>query len=112
MDTAVASAHPAAAAFRLSSAAAGGFAASGPLIFATATAACAEGLSTLLDGAGEVELDCRDITASDSAGLAVLLEWLSAARRAGRKLRFTHLPEGLVALGRISEVDELLERGV
>jgi phospholipid transport system transporter-binding protein len=49
---------------------------------------------------------------ADSAGLAVLLDWLSAAKRAGRSLRYAHLPEDLVALARISEVDELLARGV
>jgi phospholipid transport system transporter-binding protein len=99
--------------FRLSAGASGGFAAAGPLVFATATAACAEGLATLAAAAGaELEVDCGGITAADSAGLAVLLEWLGAARRAGRRLRYSHLPEGLLALSRISEVEELLERGV
>jgi phospholipid transport system transporter-binding protein len=49
---------------------------------------------------------------ADSAGLAVLLDWLSAAKSAGRSLRYAHLPQELVALARISEVDELLARGV
>ena len=42
----------------------------------------------------------------------MLLDWLGAMKRAGRALRYTHLPQGLVALGRISEVEGLLERGV
>jgi len=41
-----------------------------------------------------------------------LLEWLSVARRAGRSLRYAQLPEGLAALARISDLEELLERGV
>jgi len=41
-----------------------------------------------------------------------VLDWLGAAKRAGCGLRYTQLPEGLMALGRISEVGELLERGV
>jgi len=48
----------------------------------------------------------------DSAGLAVLLDWLGAAKRRGRTLRYTHLPADLTALARISEVEDLLERGV
>jgi phospholipid transport system transporter-binding protein len=52
------------------------------------------------------------VSLADSAGLAVLLDWLSAAKAAGRKLRYTHLPKDVVALARISEVDELLARGV
>ena len=62
--------------------------------------------------ATKLEIDCRGITASDSAGLAVLLEWLSVARRAGRSLRYAQLPPGLAALARISDLEELLERGV
>ena len=57
------------------------------------------------------EIDCRGITTSDSAGLAVLLEWLSVAKRMGRSLRYAQLPEGLAALARISDVEQLLERG-
>ena len=60
----------------------------------------------------ELEVDCAGISASDSAGLAVLLDWLGAAKRAGRSLRYRQLPAGLMALGRISEVEVLLERGV
>ena len=42
----------------------------------------------------------------------MLLDWLATARAKGRGLRFDHLPPGLAALGRISEVNELLARGV
>jgi phospholipid transport system transporter-binding protein len=91
----------------------GRFAARGPLTFATARQAWEQGLRSLASAAGrELEVDCGGVTASDSAGLAVLLDWLGAVKRAGRALRYTHLPAGLVALGRISEVNELLERGV
>jgi len=88
-------------------------AAHGPLTFATARRAHERGLESLAGGAGGgLEVDCAGITSSDSAGLAVLLDWLAAARAKGRSLHFTHLPQGLAALGRISEVNELLERGV
>jgi phospholipid transport system transporter-binding protein len=70
-------------------------------------------VQTLAQTAGaKLEIDCGGITLSDSAGLAVLLEWLGAARRAGRSLRYTKLPAGLAALAHISDVQELLERGV
>jgi phospholipid transport system transporter-binding protein len=99
--------------FRLAAAADGKFVAEGPLTFATARAAREEGLRTLANGsAGASEVDCSAVTQSDSAGLAVLLDWLGAAKRAGHKLRYVRLPEGLLALARISEVEELLERGV
>jgi len=91
----------------------GRFTARGLLTFATARQAREQGLQSLAGAAGgELEVDCGGITASDSAGLAVLLDWLGAMKRAGRALRYTHLPAGLVALARIGEVEELLERGV
>ncbi len=99
--------------FRLVATANGQLAAEGPLTFATARRAHEEGLRSLSSAAGrELEVDCGGITSSDSAGLAVLLDWLGAVKRAGRSLRFRRLPPGLVALGRISEVEGLLERGV
>ena len=80
----------------------------GPLTFATARRA-SEGLRSLrISSDRELQVDCSGITASDSAGLAVLLEWLAVAKRAGHSLRFTNLPSGLVTLARISNVDQLL----
>ena len=104
-------------AFRLVEAPAG-LAAHGPLTFASARRACGLGVQALgqVHGQGSqgkaLEVDCRGVTVSDSAGLAVLLEWLGVAKRAGRSLRYTHMPQGLAALARISDVQELLERGV
>ena len=99
--------------FRLAADGGGRLLAQGPLTFASARRARELGLEAL-DAApdGALVIDCEGITASDSAGLAVLLEWLAASKALGRSLRFTHLPHGLAALGRIGEVDELLERGV
>ena len=100
-------------AFRLAATAAGVVSAQGPLTFVSARRACELGVQTLAQAPeGKLEIDCRGITVSDSAGLAVLLEWLGVARRAGRSLRYTKLPEGLAALAHISDVQELLERGV
>jgi phospholipid transport system transporter-binding protein len=104
---------PGSAAPRLSAAGDGRMALAGSLTFATARSALDLGERTISAGRGEaLEVDCAGVTAADSAGLAVLLEWLRAAKIAGRRLRFSHLPPGLVALARISEVEQLLARGV
>ncbi len=88
-------------------------AAQGPLNFASARRACELGMRALAEAVpGDVQIDCAGITVADSAGLAVLLQWLGAAKQAGRRLRYAHLPAGLAALARISDVQELLERGV
>jgi phospholipid transport system transporter-binding protein len=87
--------------------------AEGPLTFDSARRARELGLDAIDAAAGgDLVIDCQGVTASDSAGLAVLLDWLATARAKGRGLRFDHLPPGLAALGRISEVNELLARGV
>ncbi|MBV8910275.1 MAG: STAS domain-containing protein [Gammaproteobacteria bacterium] len=91
----------------------GAVAVEGPLTFATARSA--RELARRIFAAGgsaPLEIDCARVSVSDSAGLAVLLDWLRTAKRAGRTLRYSRLPEGLVALARISEVEELLRRGV
>lgn len=54
------------------------------------------------------QVDLAGVTATDSAGLALLIEWLRGARRRGQTLQFIKLPEQLSALARISEVESLL----
>ena len=95
--------------FALEASGAARFSASGALTFATARRARELGEQTLAGaGAGAIEVTLAGITAADSAGLAVLLDWQGAARRAGRSLRYTEMPQGLEALARISDVGDLL----
>jgi len=84
---------------------------SGALTFETAREAYAAGLRTLRNGGASspLQVDCSGVNESDSAGLAVLIEWLAAATRAGRKIQFSNLPEGIKAAAEISEVSEILE---
>jgi phospholipid transport system transporter-binding protein len=53
-------------------------------------------------------IDLSGVTASDSAGLALLIEWLSVAQAAGRSLRFENIPLQLRQLGALSDVDDLI----
>ncbi|MFL6550998.1 MAG: lipid asymmetry maintenance protein MlaB [Povalibacter sp.] len=55
-----------------------------------------------------VVVDLAGVTESDSSGLALLLEWLRLARRQKQEIRFEHVPQQIIALARISEVDDLL----
>jgi phospholipid transport system transporter-binding protein len=84
----------------------------GELTFATARDARRSGLLVLeSSGAERIVVDCAGVTRADSAGLAVLLDWLAWGRRKSRAVSLTNLPESLVAIARISEVDELLLPG-
>ena len=53
-------------------------------------------------------IDLVGVTASDSSGLALLIEWLSVAKGASRVLRYDNIPTQLQQLARLSEVEELL----
>ncbi len=56
----------------------------------------------------EIDVDLGGVGESDSAGLALLIEWLRAARQGGRAIRFTNVPAQIEALARISEVEDLI----
>jgi phospholipid transport system transporter-binding protein len=80
----------------------------GELTFATARDARQIG-TLVLEGsrASMLVIDCAGVTRADSAGLAVLLDWLAWAKRKSRPLKLENLPQSLV-IAKISEVDGLL----
>jgi len=81
----------------------------GDLTFATAREAREVGVRALGGaGADRIVVDCGGVTRADSAGLAVLLEWLAWGRHRNRVVTLENLPASLVAIARISEVDGLL----
>jgi phospholipid transport system transporter-binding protein len=85
----------------------GRLAASGELGFGTAAAALAAGLE-LIEAGGRWAVDLGGITAGDSAGLAVLVEWLSAAQARGATLVYRNVPAQILAIARISDLEKLL----
>lgn len=58
-----------------------------------------------------IEVDLEGITRADSAGLALLLEWITWANHTVREIRFLSMPERVVAIARTTEVEGLLRRG-
>lgn len=94
-------------AFRIEPAGDGRLAALGELDFATAAAALEAGLA-LIGAQRAWTMDLSGITAGDSAGLAVLVEWVSAARARGSSVRYEAVPGQILAIARISDLEELL----
>ena len=75
--------------------------------FATAGRLLAQGARCI--GAGEADnIDLAGVKGTDSAGLALLVEWLSIAKTAGRVLRYENIPSQLLQLAKLSDVDGLL----
>lgn len=56
-------------------------------------------------------VDLSGVTQTDSAGLALLLEWITWANHTVREIRFEGMPAKIDAIARTTEVDSLLKRG-
>lgn len=86
----------------------GRFALTGALTLATVAALRTQGRQAYAGTAGDIVVDMGGVERTDSGGLALLVDWLAWAKAAGRKLKFTALPEALLALARVSDVEDLL----
>ncbi len=62
----------------------------------------------MLEGEGPLDLDLAGVREANSAGLALLLEWLDLAGRRQRPLRLYNLPESLVNLADLANLSPLL----
>jgi phospholipid transport system transporter-binding protein len=82
----------------------------GSMHFSTVSALLSEGIDAINGGRAAV-IDLARVTASDSSGLSLLIEWLSVAKSGGKELRYENLPIQVHQLARLSEVEELLEPG-
>ena len=59
-------------------------------------------------GAERLEIDLRGVRHANSAGLALLLEWVELAERQGVSLRLANPPQSLMRLAEVTNVTELL----
>lgn len=81
----------------------------GPVTLDTVPALLAQGLA-LIDR-DEVRIDLAGVTAADSSAVALLLEWMRAARRAGRRVLYLNLGNSLESLVALYGVTDLLPQG-
>ena len=92
---------------KLESLGAGRFRVSGTLDASTAREVLEQSESRF-DQFNELEVDLGGVAESDSAGLALLIEWLRIARQGSKTIRFANVPAQIEALARISEVEDLI----
>ncbi|MDE2089048.1 MAG: STAS domain-containing protein [Gammaproteobacteria bacterium] len=62
----------------------------------------------LFASAPMLEIDLQGVVRSDSTGLALLVEWLRESARRGKEIRFVNLPPQMLAIARVSNLDQLL----
>ena len=88
----------------------GRFALSGDLTFDTAERILRRSEAPFSEYA-QIEVDLSAVERADSAGLALLLEWITWANHTVREIRFVEIPPKLVAIAETTEVEKLLKRG-
>lgn len=93
--------------FALERAADGGLRASGELTFETAAEALAAG-DRLLAADDDARIDLSGVREGDSAGLAVLVEWLAGQLARGGRLAYAGMPAQMLSIARICGLEELL----
>jgi phospholipid transport system transporter-binding protein len=79
---------------------------SGPVTLDNVAAVLEEARRHLEEGVRTVDLG--EVTEMDSSLLAAMLAWLRDARRRGRELAFTNIPESLRTIARLYGVDGIL----
>jgi len=86
----------------------GVFLLTGPLGFETVMGLASAGRSAIAGTDDKVIFDLSKVTSVSSAGLALLVSWLRFARILGKQLTFTHTPDNLIGLARVSGMSDLL----
>jgi len=59
-----------------------------------------------LKGIDSICIDLSKVEATDSAGLALMIEWIRLSRMSRVQLSFKNIPEQLLALAKLSGFDE------
>ncbi len=96
--------------FELTDLGEGRFSLSGIMGFRTADQILRES-EDLFEEHTRIEVDLKGVTETDSAGLALLLEWITWANHTVREIRFLNTPDKITAIARTTEVEDLLKRG-
>ncbi|HKJ22874.1 MAG TPA: STAS domain-containing protein [Gammaproteobacteria bacterium] len=79
----------------------------GELSFATVPALLRE-VDTPFNGQEQVILDLERVTRADSAGLALLVEWVRRARQRSTPLTIRNMPPQLQGMAKVAGLDRVL----
>lgn len=80
---------------------------SGVLSFQTVPQLWKQG-GDMLDGSPQLLLDLAGVSRTDSAGIALLVEWLRMASERNARICFQNIPPQMLAIARVSGLDDLL----
>jgi len=66
---------------------------------------------TRMQGEARLVVDLKGVTRADSAGLALLVEWLRESENAGNEIVFVNVPDQLLSIARVCGLNEILSLG-
>lgn len=62
----------------------------------------------IINNTEELILDLQGVTRTDSAGLALLMEWLRIAHQRRKRIILKNMPAQMLAVAKVSELDHIL----
>lgn len=86
----------------------GRFKVSGELTFATVTEVLGQSRRLFAEAGDSIEIELGEVTRVDSAGLALLIEWMRQARTLDKAICFFDLPEQMTAIAAASDLHAIL----
>ncbi len=86
----------------------GVLAVSGALTFDTVPDVFQQSLDWVQKANGRLTIDLKEVQRADSAGLALLVEWLRRARAKGAEVAFINVPEQVRSLIRVNGLNQAL----
>jgi phospholipid transport system transporter-binding protein len=86
----------------------GDFLVRGDMTFATVSQGLKQASALLKGNCRSIRFDMAGVSRSDSAGVALLIEWLRLARSYGCELFYSNIPSSLDAMIRVGGVESML----
>jgi len=86
----------------------GDFELDGVLDFATVSTILKQNLVFSDNSVETITIDLNGVSQSNSAGVALLVEWLYQARKNNKVIRFLNIPEQLLDIAKISALESIL----
>ena len=80
---------------------------SGELSLATVSEALSKSPHLFKNGS-QITVDLINVSHADSAGIALLIEWLGMANHQTKKLEYRNIPKQMLAIARISGLESVL----
>ena len=79
---------------------------SGEITFDSVMEVCCK--DSMMADVTDLEVDLGGVTRSDSAGLALLVDWMRTAHRLHKNITFSNIPVQMLAMAKVSGLDKIL----